>query len=80
MKNTLIVIVHVVVGALAGAALGFLLPFGIAQISPENGPALSFVPIMTVPAGAILGVIIGVILAVVKIRRETAIEELRGKN
>lgn len=76
MKKTLIIIVHVVIGVLAGAALGFLLPFGIAQISPENGPALSFVPILTVPAGAILGVIIGVIAAVMKIRRESVIEDL----
>ncbi|HRP70758.1 MAG TPA: hypothetical protein PLY93_14630 [Turneriella sp.] len=51
-------------GTLGGALLGFVIPFSLAQFMPSYGPALSFVPMITVPLGFLLGLIGGIFWAV----------------
>lgn len=67
MKKSLTIIAGLALGILVGAALGFLIPFTIAQIFPQHEPALSFLPMITMPAGAVIGVIIGLIIGIRKI-------------
>lgn len=76
MKNTLIILANTIVGTLTGSALGFFIPFLIAHIRPEDGPALSFIPIIGVPAGAIVGGVAGIIIGIYKVRRENLIREM----
>ena len=75
MKNTLIITVGLVAGIIAGGALGFLIPFGMAQINPQDGPALSFLPMITIPVGAVLGAALGLYLAIRKIKIIKYLEE-----
>ncbi len=50
----------VIVCAIGGAILGFVVPFGIAQF--DNNPAWSFIPMLAMPGGLVFGLIAGVIL------------------
>lgn len=57
----MIAILTVVAATLGGGLAGFFIPFIIAQY--YNNPALSFVPIFTVPIGLIVGFGIGLYIA-----------------
>lgn len=59
--------VLIVIGCIVGGALlGFFVPFTLAQFFPESGPALSFVPMLTVPIGLVVGLIGGILWAVLR--------------
>ncbi len=62
MKTIGFVLLFLAIGLVLGAALGFGVPFGIAQIRPDQAQALSFMPIISLPAGAVLGGIIGAVV------------------
>ncbi len=47
--------------SVAGALLGFFIPFILAQF--DQNPAWSFIPMLTVPIGIILGFIAGLVIA-----------------
>ncbi|MDF1816808.1 MAG: hypothetical protein P1V20_31690 [Verrucomicrobiales bacterium] len=68
MKNTLIITVGLIAGIIIGGALGFFIPFGIAQINTRDAQALSFLPMLTIPLGAVLGAALGTYLGIRKVR------------
>ena len=68
IKTTLTILASMSLGVLLGAVLGFGIPFGIATIQPSQEAALSFMPILSVPFGAILGGCVGITLGIVRSR------------
>jgi len=55
MRSPFIRFLVVVVGGVLGLLAGFFIPFWLAMLDPEASQALSFVPVLTMPIGLIVG-------------------------
>ncbi|WP_411824590.1 hypothetical protein [Leptospira sp. 'Mane'] len=58
IKSILIVFVSMVVCGI----LGFVIPFVVAQFNEKSASALSFIPMITVPVGFVVGLLIGLFI------------------